>query len=299
MQAAPIVVPLRPRQPRRQEVVARLATAMPRGPGDQDWAGRLREAADDLGPVFASFAAYLGTRVDLLPIADCRALARTTHTADIWPLSRVMRAIAAEIEDGTALVGLRPDPLSTTPVSQTHASRLRTGECVVVEVLTVDVAAADGAFELLPLLQRPCAGRIAAHAFTAAVADFIVRFREQCDGRRRWRMAAAAMVAAPHTAAGWWGMPRLELCGERVFVHQVTDLPSSCARRGDGGRNRGELAARGYGGAGLSDCWGRCAAWRVRPLACAPAGRIRAPPARLPARGRRRFAGSRVGLAGG
>ena len=39
---------------------------------------RLRIALEELGPLFAGFGRYLGSRVDLLPLAACSALAETS-----------------------------------------------------------------------------------------------------------------------------------------------------------------------------------------------------------------------------
>src|SRR5436190_21757567 len=70
-------MPFRPRPSRRHAVLRRLAAVRDASAAldaDDRWASRLGQAAHEPGPVFASFATYRGSRLDLLRAAARRAL---------------------------------------------------------------------------------------------------------------------------------------------------------------------------------------------------------------------------------
>jgi hypothetical protein len=228
--AAPVVVPFRPRPSRRQAVTAALS-AVAAGTtvfdSDERWAGRLRQTAAELGPVFAAFADYLATRVDLLRVADCRALAYTRTTSLVWPVGRVAQALGEE-HGGRAVVDLADDPIVTTPVSQVHRGHLGGGEQVLVEMVTIDRSRMDADLELLPLMRCAVGKRISAAALESALADFRARFEDGCNCMRRLPLAIQAAELAAVDGRLRAPIPRPELCSPRVLV---SELPSEADPR--------------------------------------------------------------------
>lgn len=220
MRAAQVVVPFRAPRSRLETVVARLApVASAREAFDRDnnWASALGQAAEDLGPVFASFAAYLATRVDLLAVSDCRELARV-RTRARWPVERIARTIAAELSDAGAIVDLAAEPVAVTSFSQTHRARLRSRERVHVAVVTLDDDAADADLDLLAHVRHACGGVLPDLVVDAAIADFRNRFNLWRDCRRRLPMTLEAAERMESGAPVVVARPRLDLCSRHVFV---------------------------------------------------------------------------------
>ena len=61
---------------------------------------RLRTALEELGPLFACFGRYLGSRIDLLPQATCSSLAATRIPgAEEVPDEAAPEATAAPVSD--------------------------------------------------------------------------------------------------------------------------------------------------------------------------------------------------------
>lgn len=117
---------------RRRDVERHLAAL-----GHAPSFGLLREALAGLGPVFASFGRYLGSRPDLLPVADCLDLATIPDAGEPSPALEVMERIAAEL--GSPLSDLfasfEEEPFEVRLLHQSHRAWLATGEEVVVQVV--------------------------------------------------------------------------------------------------------------------------------------------------------------------
>src|SRR5436190_24359783 len=104
-------MPFRPRPSRRHAVLRRLAAVRDESAAldaDDRWASRMGQAAHELGPVFASFATYLGSRLDLLRAADCRALARASAVGRCSPPARIKQILDGELGGAAAIADLRP-----------------------------------------------------------------------------------------------------------------------------------------------------------------------------------------------
>ncbi|HEY7215686.1 MAG TPA: AarF/UbiB family protein [Thermoanaerobaculia bacterium] len=90
---------------------------------------RLRLALERLGPVFAAFGRYLGSRPDLLSLADCRELRQTGEPATPLPAAAIPELIESEAgQPFTELFeAVEVEPLRCGLVTQTHRARLRGG----------------------------------------------------------------------------------------------------------------------------------------------------------------------------
>lgn len=98
---------------------------------------RIREALQDLGPIFVKFGQSLSTRPDLLPRDIGRELAKLQDqvppfAADqaLAEFERVFRKPAQEV-----FAEFEPEALAAASIAQVHAARLHTGEEVVVKIL--------------------------------------------------------------------------------------------------------------------------------------------------------------------
>src|SRR5690606_16338899 len=110
---------------------------LPRKPSELSRGARLRQALQDLGPIFIKFGQLLSTRRDLLPtdIADELMLLQ-----DRVPPFDPQHAVALIEEQLGAKVGevfsrFDVEPLASASVAQVHAARLKSGEEVVVKVV--------------------------------------------------------------------------------------------------------------------------------------------------------------------
>jgi hypothetical protein len=226
-----VVVPFRTSRSRRRIAAARLAAVRPTETvgSEQEWAARLRHAAEDLGPVFVSFCDYLSTRLDLLPAGASVALGQAFNSPPCWPAAAVARRIAAELEHATSLRDLSARAVVSTPYSQTHEARLPAGERVHVEVVTLDDEAAAADLELVPLIGGVCRSFISEAVFASAVSDFHAWFAERRDCRRRLPLALAATARAVPGAPIVVAAPRPEFCSAHVLVSALpaepVDLP--------------------------------------------------------------------------
>ncbi len=110
-------------------------------------AARVREALEDLGPIFIKFGQMLSTRRDLLPDDIADELEKLQDSVPPFPGSRskriIEKAFNCDIDDLFADFELQP--LASASIAQVHAGRLKSGEDIVVKVLRPDV---------LPIIKR-------------------------------------------------------------------------------------------------------------------------------------------------
>ncbi|HWN43943.1 MAG TPA: AarF/UbiB family protein [Thermoanaerobaculia bacterium] len=101
---------------------------------------RLRHALERLGPVFASFGRYLGSRPDLLPLADCLELRQTAEPVEPLPEAAVHALIELETGRPFAEIFEAVDavPLRCGLVTQTHGARLAGGWNTVLRLVRPD-----------------------------------------------------------------------------------------------------------------------------------------------------------------
>jgi hypothetical protein len=110
---------------------------------DGGFGRRLRLALERLGPVFAAFGRYLGSRPDLLPLADCLELSQTAERAE--PLSPAAVFALVESESGQppdeVFAEIDPVPSRWGLVTQTHRARLQGGWGALVRLVRPDFGA--------------------------------------------------------------------------------------------------------------------------------------------------------------
>ena len=103
---------------------------------------RLREALEELGPIFVKFGQAISVRPDLLPPEVATELAKLQD--QVPPFSGEAAAAALEAAFGRPVAEVFAEfdrtALAAASIAQVHAARLRSGEAVVVKVLRPNVA---------------------------------------------------------------------------------------------------------------------------------------------------------------
>jgi ubiquinone biosynthesis protein len=149
---------------------------------------RLRTALEELGPLFAGFGQYLGSRVDLLPLAACTTLAGThIPEAANRPSGPSPSVTGIEIEAA---------PFKWSFLHLWHRGILDDGETVVIKTLrTTAVAALENQIEGLPVLEKLRLEELV--AIGDAVESFLVWLERQFDLRREFRGLRRLAAEAP------------------------------------------------------------------------------------------------------
>ena len=108
---------------------------------------RMREALEDLGPIFIKFGQMLSTRRDLLADDIADELQRLQDNVPVFPGKQAVSIIEKAFSKSVAELFETFDeqPLASASIAQVHAATLKTGEDVIVKVLRPDV---------LPVIKR-------------------------------------------------------------------------------------------------------------------------------------------------
>ena len=150
---------------------------------------RLRVALEELGPLFAGFGRYLGSRVDLLPLAACATLAET----------RISEAVDAPSGPAPTLTGIEiePTPFRWSFLNLWHRGVLEDGEAVVVKKLRSGVVESlERQIEELPALEKLRLEELA--DVGDAVESYLVWLERQFDLRRELRGLRRLASEAPN-----------------------------------------------------------------------------------------------------
>ncbi|MEI6708416.1 MAG: ubiquinone biosynthesis regulatory protein kinase UbiB [Methylococcales bacterium] len=102
---------------------------------------RIRQALEDLGPIYVKFGQALSTRKDLLPDDIADELVKLQDRVPPFG-NEVARAIIEkelEMSIDEAFAEFDPTPLASASVAQVHTAVLHTGEKVIVKVLRPDI----------------------------------------------------------------------------------------------------------------------------------------------------------------
>ncbi len=104
-----------------------------RGPRAQ----RIRQALEDLGPIFVKFGQTLSTRRDLLPEDVAEELVKLQDRVPPFPGAEARKIVEKALGKPVLEVFREFDenPLASASIAQVHAARLHSGEEVVVKVL--------------------------------------------------------------------------------------------------------------------------------------------------------------------
>jgi hypothetical protein len=133
---------------------------------------RLRGALEELGPLFAAFGRYLGSRVDLLPLASCATLAET----------RIPEVTDRKIDPAPSLSGVE---IEAVPIRRSYLHLWRRGvledadNVIVKTVRREAVAALENQIEELPVLEMLQLGGLT--EIGDAVETYLVWLERQFD----------------------------------------------------------------------------------------------------------------------
>jgi ubiquinone biosynthesis protein len=98
---------------------------------------RIRQALEDLGPIFVKFGQSVSTRQDLLPVDIGQELTKLQDDVPPFPaeqaLAEVERSFGTPAE--TLFASFDREALAAASIAQVHAARLHSGEDVVVKIL--------------------------------------------------------------------------------------------------------------------------------------------------------------------
>ncbi|MDR0620946.1 MAG: hypothetical protein LBJ61_03605 [Deltaproteobacteria bacterium] len=94
---------------------------------------RLRQALEEMGPVFIKLGQYLSTRQDILPTEYLEEFSHLQDSVPPIPAEEVRRIIDEEL-DANAISEVSPVPLAAASIGQVHSAILADGQEVVVKI---------------------------------------------------------------------------------------------------------------------------------------------------------------------
>ncbi|GAB3319761.1 protein kinase family protein [Haliea atlantica] len=199
---------------------------------------RLRQALEDLGPVFIKFGQLLSTRRDLLPPDIADSLAHLQDRVAPFDESRAAALIETALEAPLAQVFAEFEnrPLASASVAQVHGAVLHDGSRVVVKVLRPDIEAVIrqdiGLLYLIARLVRRYLSDGRRLRPVEVVADYEQTILDELDLRReaanasqlRRNFADSPLVHVPQV---YWDYTRSNvMVSERISGIPVTDIPA-------------------------------------------------------------------------
>jgi ubiquinone biosynthesis protein len=122
--------------------LAWLRALVPFGRRREPLGARLRQALEELGPIFVKFGQALSTRPDLLAPDIAAELAKLQDQVPPFPGEQAVDALTQAFGKsvGELFVEFDRTPLAAASIAQVHAARLPDGTGVVVKVLRPNVA---------------------------------------------------------------------------------------------------------------------------------------------------------------
>ncbi len=98
---------------------------------------RLRQAMEDLGPIFIKFGQLLSTRPDLIPSDICQQLDKLQDNVPPFDKAHFVAIVEQALENSVDNLFLHFDrePLASASVAQVHAATLHNGREVVVKAI--------------------------------------------------------------------------------------------------------------------------------------------------------------------
>lgn len=214
---------------------------------------RLREALQELGPIFVKFGQNISTRPDLLPDDIAAELARLQDQVPAFPAATV-RQLLSEFYGCPAdqvFAEFEAEALAAASIAQVHAARLPSGEEVVVKLLRPgvrnrierDVKLLHGLARLAtawwPLTRRLRLVEVV-REYERTLGFETDLMREGANAARLKRSFADSEII--HVPAVYWDYCRPgALVMERIYGVPIRDVQALA----DAGVDIPELAARG------------------------------------------------------
>jgi ubiquinone biosynthesis protein len=200
-------------------------------------AQRLRQALEELGPIYVKFGQALSTRPDLLPEDIALELVKLQDRVPPFPGEEAVALIEAEFNAKVSEIFAEFDltPLASASVAQVHAARLHSGEEVVVKVLRPNIhAKLRQDLELLAALARLVSFWPAAKRFrpVEVVAEFektlldeldLMREAANCQELRR-HFEDSELLYVPKV---YWDFTRPAV----LVLERLRGIPSPTAKR--------------------------------------------------------------------
>jgi len=181
----------------------------------------VRILLQQLGPLYASFALYLSSRIDLLPAEYCRELVLSADSVPPLPAATVEHLLADELGPGVDAIfnELHPAPLRSTLISQSHLATLKNGNTVVLILLRPEYYSLQSEQGVLDSFDsaflRSCCPEVAAEG---TLCDFFDSLRRKTN----FLLQAEAIESMSQDAASFdlLGACRvhLEFCTRRLMV---------------------------------------------------------------------------------
>jgi ubiquinone biosynthesis protein len=122
--------------------IAWIRRLLPFGRRTQPLGVRIREALEELGPIFVKFGQALSVRPDLLSPEVAMELAKLQDRVPPFPGDQAVATLEAAFGRpvGELFAEFDRTPLAAASIAQVHAARLSDGRAVVVKVLRPNVA---------------------------------------------------------------------------------------------------------------------------------------------------------------
>ncbi len=197
---------------------------------------RLREALEELGPIFVKFGQALSVRPDLLPLEVAAELAKLQDQVPSFAGEQAAAALHAAFGRPVEQVfaEFTHEPLAAASIAQVHAARLPDGQAVVVKVLRPNVAAliqrdVEVLYAIATLAERYWADARRLHPveivseFERTLAVELDLMREAANAAQLKRnFAGSELLYVPEI---YWDYCRTNvLTIERIFGIQVDDI---------------------------------------------------------------------------
>ncbi len=195
---------------------------------------RLREALEELGPIFVKFGQLLSTRRDLVPLDIADELARLQDRVPPFPsalaVAEIERSLGCSIAE--TFRTFDETPVASASIAQVHLATLHDGREVAVKVLRPGVEGEIAEDVALLRTAAAAAERLSPEARRLkpreVVAEFERHLEEELDLLRE--AANASQLRRNFTGSELLRVPEVhwELCNTRVMVmERMTGIPIS------------------------------------------------------------------------
>jgi ubiquinone biosynthesis protein len=212
---------IRNRNPHRLSMFSHGQNSHSENASVPEGAVQIRTFLQNRGPVFASLALYLSSRLDAMPAEYCREFELTPDAAPVLPPSEVKRITEAELGVTFARSFAKFDfnPVKSGLFVQIHAAELRSGHAVHVMLARPECARTIPIDEIKQSLNDPTfRGFCASFISEELVADFLRALGRATDLRlRRQAMQTGPSGTTPRGKRIRWRIYS-ELSGQQVLT---------------------------------------------------------------------------------